>query len=673
VLFGVVGSLAFMARLAGAAPAVESSQFVGSWVRTTPANMDGLEFTKDGKVMVYIGNGSDAMTADYSVLDDGRLNISMGGQAQFFLPSMSGDQLQLKEPVSGSVSQYRQLKSGETMVNAIAQQQQADQKLVQDRNAAVPNFLSQQDLVLVFDGGGPKMPQPSALQISPNGGGYGGRAVFDGKPLRVEQVTAQIQGDPDSPSVVMTFNTGGAANQSQMGQVTFRPVGTAPDITLTAQVNFGEMFNTGANFTAIIKPDANLHGQILDHFKAEISRLNDLKAPVLALLKDYVVLNGTSQSSLPSEKAGFTDQFTLSRNPQNQTMMGQGQVVNKTTGATDIFPVVAQVGIVNEKPAIQLQTPKRLYLFADIDTAGGKLSGAWQLPNNPNANPAELTITQAVDAKGRDQMFAANKAALMQIDSKTIFHAVIGDQYNRESQPPDVVAATLSSDANGNVSGSVVYPLENFTMTLTGKEADTPMGPQLVLKYSNGKPNTGALQDVAGYITMLQNEVWIVSPVTDAAGHLRLNGYALVNPTNRGIPPVTLQLISYTDADKTAITQALSSGTKFKVINPQGPGPDDILQFTTDADTGKIKLTLIAGGTHLNTPPGISGVGEIADQAGFAKMMAPYKRAVDHLANYGYGIFITPTDQGLYLNAYVFSTNIGAARVLGRWDALQVK
>jgi hypothetical protein len=295
------------------------------------------------------------------------------------------------------------------------------------------------------------------------------------------------------------------------------------------------------------------------------------------------------------------------------------------------------------------------------------------VPNNPNGNPAELTITQAVDAKGRDQLFAANKTALTQIDSKTVFHAVIGDQYNSQSQPPNVISATLATDANGTVTGKVVYPLEGFTMSLSGKEADTPMGPELVLKYSNGQPNTGALSDAPQFITMLQKEVWIVSPVTDSAGHLRLSGYAMVDPTNHGIPPITLQLIPYTDADKAAVAAALGSDTKFKVINPKGPGPDDIVEFTTDAQTGKIKIALVAGGTHLNTPPGISGIGDLKDQAGFAELVTPYKRTVDHTANYAYAIFITPTDQGLYLNAYVYSTTIGAARVLGRWDALQVK
>jgi hypothetical protein len=54
-------------------------------------------------------------------------------------------------------------------------------------------------------------------------------------------------------------------------------------------------------------------------------------------------------------------------------------------------------------------------------------------------------------------------------------------------------------------------------------------------------------------------------------------------------------------------------------------------------------------------------------------MVAPTKRTVDRSANYAYAMFITPTDQGLYLNAYVYSTHLGAGRVLGRWDALQVK
>jgi hypothetical protein len=199
------------------------------------------------------------------------------------------------------------------------------------------------------------------------------------------------------------------------------------------------------------------------------------------------------------------------------------------------------------------------------------------------------------------------------------------------------------------------------------------MGPQIALKYSNGQANTGALQDAPAFITQLASEEWLVSPVTDSAGQLRLSGYAIVNPANHGIPPVTVQLIPYTDADKAAIAQALNGDTKFKVTSPQGPGPDDILEFTTDPASSKAKLTLIAGGTHLNTALGITGTGDITDQSGFAKLDLPFKRTVDRAPNYGYTIFITPTDQGLYLNAYVYSTRIGTNHVLGRWDALQVK
>jgi hypothetical protein len=535
-----VAIIVVAAGFALADPPVQSSQLVGSWVRTTASNMDGLEFTKDGKVLVYNGDANDAMTANYSVLDDGRLNISMGGQAQFFLPSMSGDQLVLKEPTSGAISSFRQLKSGETMASAITAAQQADQQQVKNRNAALPNFLAQQNLVLVFEGAGANGPPSGVLQFT-NGNGYGGRAIFDGSPPHVDQISAQLQGDGDSPSVVISFLSG--PEQKSLGQVTFRPAGTAPDITLTASVNFGEMFNTGPNTNAVIKPDANLYKQILDHAKAQAGRLNDLKAPVVAMLKDYAVLTGTSKSTLPSEAKGFSDQFTLSRNPQNQSWIGQGRIVNNATGATVIYPVIAQVGIIQGKAAIQLQTPKRLYLFTDIDTTGVKLSGAWQAPGNPNGNPADLAITQSLDAKARDQMFAANKTAVSKIDSKTIFHAVIGDS---GSQPPNVVAASFSADAGGSITGKATYPLEGFTMTLSGKEVDTPMGPQLVLKYSNGSPNPGALQDAPNFITQLSKEVWILSPTTDSAGHMRLDGYAIVNPSIAGAAPITLQLIAYT-------------------------------------------------------------------------------------------------------------------------------
>ena len=668
VFLGAFAMILFMAGLGSAA--IDAGQLVGAWVHTNTADMQGLEFTKQGKVLIYYGGGGDAMTADYSVMDDGRLNLSMGGQASFYQPTLSGDQLELKSPETGATSQYRRLKAGETVAAAIAGQAAADQKALQDRNAALPEFMNRKDLVMALVNGPPGVLASGAIEFVPNGNGYTGRVCYDSKPPRLETITAQIQGSAENPITVVSFNQNAA-----LGQVSFRHAGSVPNINLSAQVNFGGTFDNAPNCTLVIKPDADMRKQVLDRFQGEVARLNALKAPLIALLKDYVVLTGTSQSSLLSERDGFTDHFVLARNPQNGTWQGQGQIVNRKTGATVIFPVIAGVGIAGEKPVIQIISQKRVYQFSDIDTTAGKLSGSWQMPQNPNGQAAELTIAQAVDAKGRDQLFTTSKAALQKLDSSTVFHTAIDDLNSNGNQPPNPIAVTLTAGANGAITGTADYPMQGCTMNLTGTEVDTPLGPQLQLRYAGGKANPGAWLDVAQFINAVQKEAWLLSPDIDSSGALRLDGYAATNPGPVAVP-ITLQLIPYTDKDKTAVATALSSGAKFRITTPRmDQVPDDILTFTADPATGKIKGTLSGPGHHINASPGITFSGLIKDRAGWSGMDMPIPRPNSSRPEpiYAYSVVVTPTDNGLYMNGYVYNIQMTAARPLGRWDALEVK
>ena len=470
----------------------KASQLVGSWVHTTPADMDALEFQSNGKVLMYMGGGGQAMTADYSVLDDGRLNLSMGGLATFHLPSINGDQLQLKDPDNGKITTYRRLKSGETIGAAMAGQDQADQQSTRNRNAALPEFLTRRDLVMVVNmgAGGPNggagfisgvmingskdAPPRTAIEFGPaNGKNYVGRAYYDTSPPRFEPVAARIEGSADKPILSMIFGPGTVDQNGGRGVVDFHVEGSAPNISLKASLDYG-----GARLSdMIIRSDSATHKEITDHIKAQGAQLDTLKQPVMAMLKDYAVLKGTSQSMTPSEREGFADQFVLARNPQNNTWIGQGQSVNRASGATDIFPVVAAVGIVNGKPVMQIASQKRVYQFANIDTTGGKFTGMWQLPNNPNGRSAELSISQAVDSKGRDELFAARKTALQHLSGGTMFHAIINDQYTDGSHPPNAVTVTLTAGTGGAFTGKAEYPLEGCTMDLSGNEVDTPLGP----------------------------------------------------------------------------------------------------------------------------------------------------------------------------------------------------
>lgn len=680
---------------AGSAPK-KSSQFVGSWVHTTPVDiygatggMAGLEFSDNGKVLVYMGSGGEAMSSDYALLDDGRLSLSTGGLTNFALPTVSGDQLQLKETDSGKVAQFRRLKPGETMVAAMASEEQAEKNAVAQRNAALPGFLQRHDLVMIVNqgAGGPNggagfvsspiingskdAPPPAALEFAPaNGKDYVGRAYYRATPPRLEPVAARIEGSEDKPILSMIFGPGTVDQNGGRGVVEFHMEGSAPNVILKSSLDYG-----GPRLSElIIKGDPTQHQEIIGQIKAEGARLETLTQPVVAMLKDYVVLKGTSQSNLPAERDGYSDQFVFSRSPQQKVWTGQGQTTNRATGATQIFPAMAAVGIVNGKPVVQIRSQSRVYQFDNIDAAGGKLGGAWQVPNNPTGHRADVTIAQALDAAGRDQLFAARKTALQQISAGTAFHAIVNDQYTDGSKPPNAIAVTLTAGAGGTFSGKVEYPMEGCTMNLTGKEVDTPLGPQLALQYTGGQANPGAWPDVQAFITLVQHEQWLLNAAGDATGPMRLTGYAVANPT-RATAPISLELLPYTEQDKAAIADALKAGAKFKLTIPVMPPPDDIVEFTADPATNKVTGRVISGGSRIGSPPGTPFSGEMKEVAGWTELdMAVLRPNTSAPPAYGFTILVHKTDGGLYLNASINSLSRSMLnRPIGRWDAVEAK
>jgi hypothetical protein len=653
---------------------VTSGQLEGNWVRTSVADMSGIEFTKAGKVLVYYGGADEALGGEFAIGEDGRLSISMGGLNEFYVPGLANDQLELKRPDAGSVSRYRRLKAGETMAAAVAAQELADKKVVVDRNASIPELLKRPDLVMVVDGGNGAAPGNCAISFAPAGPtDYTGRAVFDAKVPKVEIVGGQMQGSAEHPTLAMWFGPGNA--QQNKGIFLLHPVGAAPNITLTASVNFGGDFTAPANATVTLKPDAEMRKRILDHFKTEVARLETLKAPVVALLKDYAVLKGSSASSVRNESKGFTEQFTLARNPRNNTWTGQGQSVNRATGATETFPVAAVVGMVGEKPILQIASEKRLYLFSDIELGSGKLSGAWHLPQNPQEQKAELTIAQAVDAKGRDALFAASKAAVQKLEAGVIYHGLLNDQGANGQQPPNPIAVTMALGTGGALTGKVEYVLQGITVALNGKLIDTPTGPQLQIAYAGGQVNPGAWLDAKALLDSVQHETWLLSPRIDDSGGLRLEGFSIAAPGRSGVP-ASLQLIPYTEKDKAAISTALAGGARFKVICPRMDQlPDDIFEISGEAGGDKITAKIAKNGARLGAPEGtLFFPSEIKEQAGTdITMPVMVLKDPKRKPNYAYRFVVTPTESGLYLDGYIYSVPRTAAQPLGRWDAVQVK
>jgi hypothetical protein len=128
------------------------------------------------------------------------------------------------------------------------------------------------------------------------------------------------------------------------------------------------------------------------------------------------------------------------------------------------------------------------------------------------------------------------------------------------------------------------------------------------------------------------------------------------------------------EKDKTTVMAALTSGAKFKVTNPGGPGPDDIFTASADA-SGKVTLTLSAGGTHINAYPGTNTSANLQDAIGWCVIDGPAVRPGFGAPIWGYKVFLTVIDGQVYLNGFGYNLKQGTASgsPRSRWDAVQVK
>ena len=676
LLLSILALFIFLPTFARADEKIDASQLPGVWVRTTTADIKAMDFQKDGKVLVYFGGPDQAETYTYSVMDDGRLNLAQGDGAvnNFFTPTLTTNQLTLKD-AAGTIWQYRKLNAGQTLAAALTAQDQADQKTVADRNNAIPQFLARQDLVMVCPDGGKNAPPPAALALVQSGPtDFAGHVAFSSTPPKVDAVHARIENPDNNPDVAIALGNGTIDQPGPQGVWVFHTAGSPDAMTLESKVSFSEMFSTADPVHVVIKSDPDLHKQILDNLKTEVGRLNNLRTPVVAMLKDYVVLKGISRGMLQNQM--FNDEFTLSLNPANNTWVGQAKFIDRTTGAVQIFPATAAVVIANQKPAIQIIAGNRLYAFLNVDPSTPTLNGTWQMPGGGLSLPAQLAITQTATAADRDALFAAQKKSLLALTPSTVFTATIDDQYHSDQKPANPIAVTLTVAPNGSITGSANYVEEGCTMTLAGNVVNSPIGPALRLHYTAGQPNDKPWTDVAAFINLVKNEQWLLTPISSPAnssdGSLSFSGFAVTTPTPNAMP-VALHLTPYTDTEKSAITKALAAGAKFKVLHPTMSAPDSILEFTTDPTTGNINGLLASGGTHIGAYPNTKFSAPLKDLPGWQVIDAPTFRPNISRSSYSWKFFITQSDGQLYINAYGYSPARGPNNPINRFDLVPIK
>lgn len=578
----------------------DAGKLVGRWVCATDCEYDTMEFMKDGKALV--GGAEMGFTVDYSVLDGGRLSMLLPmGMTTVYEVTIAGDQIELRGQgqrigEGAGPQRYRRLKSGETVAQALQAQEQAKAMAHQDRVAALEAFLKQPDLVLAFTESGAGAPPAIALDLAQAGRGpFNGKAWHDDKPPHLDAIASQTVVDQQNNTTQVQFQFGpqiqptAATPQSAGGQVTLNATGDGKNLRIAGKVTVGQ---GGATYEMVLRSDPSLHAEIVKHFDAEIARIESLKAPITNLLKEYALLRGQSRSANTQAQPDAA-RIVLVRDPKSGLYGCEGWSVNGGTGTVESFAnAAAAVVVANDKPMLRIVCPpRREYLLQLADGSAGKLAGQWHMPGSPTGMPAQFDIVQALDPQARDQYLEAQRSALAQISTDTVFLGLTNDDVIgwQQSYP---VALTLTPGAAGSFTGKVSYPSVSLTTNVIGQVQDSPFGPRLLITCT-GVDQAGD-KNAQFFSANAQKEVWTLS-VTDTNGPLRLIGYW----QNAGLGrPVALS--QSTDESRAQLreklTRYLGKDGRFQLLQPLDPNEQTILEFKLDAASNHVTGKPVSGG-----------------------------------------------------------------------------
>jgi hypothetical protein len=605
--------------LSGKAPS-DGDDLVGTWVMVTDGDYLGLDFQKGGKVVVTsaltsLVAGTNAGLLMNFTLEKGRLNlVHQGAMAYTYDLVLAGDQMELKGemPASRVPSQrFKRLPSGQTLQQAIKALKEAEAKSFQDRVAAVEPFLKLPDLVLSITGPG----HSSAIAVefpTVAKGSFSGKAWHDEKPPHLDAISGQIVKNEQEGKLQLQFQFGarieplvpGAAGG---GQVVLKISGEPPNLKIAGTATDRAK---GTSLELALKSDPALHAEIQKRFQAELARIEALKQPLVAALKDYAVLEGRSgtMGNLPGESA---DRVVLVRAGAPGGWAGEGTSTNPQSGAVEnLNGVIAAVVIQNDKAFLQIVTPGRQYRLSLEDPASGKLTGVWSPPGNPQGKRSEFAIVQAADAETRAKRVLEERTLLSGLAGAAPYIGVYntrGDNGRSAGFMP--VSVLLGAGPNGTVAGTVKFLLGETVMNAQGQVADSPLGPLLRLSLSDsGKPGGDAM-----FIMSMRNQPWILRVAEATEGGLRLS----CSSPGTGLFDLVRADDPWKARERQKLTEALRTGLRFRALHPvRSDLPPSFVEMKLAPEGGSITGTVIEG-RQLSVMPNSAIAGELKDQEGF--------------------------------------------------------
>lgn len=652
----------------------KASQLTGTWLATTDGDFVGFEFMKDNKVLAthamqaaFAGAGS-GMMMTYDIMEGGRLSLtSANGQTQVYTVTVKGDKLELRGSMmfaSTDFQQFRKLSSGQTLEQAIKEEEAAQAKAARERYDAVAEFLEQPGLVIVCTTPGPGA--PVSVAIAPADASGSQKAWHDDSPPHLDQISVrpsiEDSGKKAVAHVVFGPQIDPPPTQGSRGgsTIAFEIVGDARKPTAIAKVSYG-----GANYELELKRDEKLYKQIVARFDAEKQRIEDLKKPLVAMLQDFVVLEGDSHSEYPNQPKPNKAQISLARDEKTGAYAGEAILIDAQGRAAPLPNTTAQITVINDAPMLMINAYNRQYQLS-LDAATGRFTGGWFYQNNPNGFQANLAIVSAEDAATRAKRVEGERQALLSINANAPLVGLINHTVQFLPKPTSVSLA-LSPAANGQLTGTATFPVVRAVIDAQAQIVDTLAGPRLRVQFGtlreSGSRHAGHLGNG------LRNQAWTFQLAPGSTG-----GKAL--QFTDGAWTLTQTDAAAATALRKQLVDALGSGMTLAVRHPANPNNAPPLTFQFKGD-GNGKLTgKTIGGTMLSGfDPQSTVQGEVQDNGNLPFLVIqvanpPPARAGAFHRTYTSEMVAYPTPDGwVFTGRYWPDTNASA---LSYYDLVEV-
>ncbi len=624
----------------GAPPAAPTQQvsgqsdLVGSWYTANPkerAEVIGLEFGKDGKVMLTMRN-MQVVTCDYSVIDGGRVRIvSPDGQTMLFQCKVDPKSLLLdpEGPAAFSKMQLRRL-SGQTIAEARKQEQEAEAKRRQEVLAAVQKQLEQSNLVLMSSDPSLKLSR-FALDGKSQPGGWTGIIYSETNPPLARQAQMAVA-QTDPPQV-----------QISIGQV-LGPVGEAQrnpmTITLTA-TGEGDKIELAEKGLAL-RSDAAAHDELIKKYNTVADARTKLINDFADQFKSYSHFEGElAYANNPNAKPRAVAYGLLRVEGKPQFLVAD--MTRNDNPAPEQFNLAAGVQLVNDKPILVIP---QLQGQLQATTADGKTALEGQI----SGMAGKLAMT---DSMTKDQLIA-RRALVTDFLDKQLPDGIqlAGQTYvDGKSNMPAPVMITLKGPAKSLAGVFNALHLQG-TFTLTGQAAPTLLG--AVVEFDSTHREYGKAPS-----TLLGSHRKAVLSVQWIDGHPKFSGNVAAS-FQSGPTFLDLTTPELSKSRMDTVSKLLSAGATFVVTDPRprrNATPEQV-KLKLDPATGKVEGQVITGNAWGNA----AITGQFKESDGMPCLILHqeastdrYKRPTD---SYEQSLWTLFDDQGnLTLSGWSLSSN----------------